>query len=438
MILRIVILIFVTSLTFCSIEAKGKEKKQPNVILIMADDMGYECIGANGCTEYKTPEIDKMAKDGIRFTNCVSQPLCTPSRVKLMTGLRNYRNYECFSYLNVNQKTFAHIMKDAGYNTCIAGKWQLNGIKYKDSIKDWNDKSKANKLGFDEYCLWQYTQHARLGGRFSNPLIEQNGKILERSKDAYGPDVFSNYVLDFIERNQEKPFFIYYPMVLVHDPFVPTPDSELWHNKKIRRKHNKNNFKDMVEYCDKVVGKINQKLQKLGLDDNTIVIFTGDNGTHKSIVTTTSKGDVKGGKGLTTSAGTHVPLVIKYPERIKKSSIYNGLIEFSDFYPTFADLIDKKVESDGISFAKLLEGKKNKNREVAVVHYDPKWGKYKPTRFVRNIEYKLYETGKFFNIQQDVLEQEPLLVDSLNRNQLKIYKKLRKELQELPQIKFTN
>jgi arylsulfatase A len=435
MILRIVILIFVTSLTFCSIEAKGKEKKQPNIILIMADDMGYECIGANGCTEYKTPEIDKMAKDGIRFTNCVSQPLCTPSRVKLMTGLRNYQNYEHFGYLNVNQQTFAHTMKDAGYATCIAGKWQLNGIKYKDTIKDWNDKSKVNKLGFDEYCLWQYTQHARLGGRFSNPLIEQNGEILNRIDDSYGPDVFSNYVIDFIERNQDKPFFIYYPMVLVHDPFVPTPDSELWQDEKLRKKHNKNNFKDMVEYCDKIVGKINRKLQELNLDDNTIVIFTGDNGTHQSIVTTTYEGDVKGGKGLTTSAGTHVPLVIKYPHGAKRSITYDGLIEFSDFYPTFAELVHKKVNSDGISFSKLLKGKKCKDREVAVVHYDPKWGKHKPARFVRTIEYKLYETGEFYNIKNDVLEKYVLQKGKLSKKEKRVQKLLQKKLNELPSCK---
>ncbi|MCT4587145.1 MAG: sulfatase-like hydrolase/transferase [Carboxylicivirga sp.] len=434
--LRVVILFVVFSLAICFAGAKGKVKKQPNIILIMADDMGYECIGANGCTEYATPEIDQMAENGIRFTNCVSQPLCTPSRVKLMTGLRNYQNYEHFGYLNVNQMTFAHVVKDAGYSTCIAGKWQLNGIKYKDILKDWDDNTKVNKLGFDEYCLWQYTQHARLGGRFSNPLIEQNGEILDRSKDVYGPDVFSNYVIDFIEKNQDKPFFIYYPMVLVHDPFVPTPDSELWQDEKLRKKHDKDNFKDMVEYCDKIVGKINHKLQELGIADNTIVIFTGDNGTHKSIITSTSNGDIKGGKGLTTSAGTHVPLVVKYPDGIKKANTYSGLIEFSDFYPTLAELVDRKVKSDGISFSKLLQGKKNKDREVAVVHYDPRWGKHKPARFVRNIEYKLYESGQFFNIQNDVLEQEPLSIQQLSVRQLKIYNKLKKQLQKLPNPKI--
>ena len=102
--------------------------RRPNVILIMADDMGYECLSSNGSLSYKTPVLDALAEEGIRFTNCYSQPLCTPSRVKIMTGKYNYRNYEKFGYLNPDELTFGTVMKNAGYKTCIAGKWQLNGI----------------------------------------------------------------------------------------------------------------------------------------------------------------------------------------------------------------------------------------------------------------------------------------------------------------------
>jgi len=118
-------------------------------------------------------------------------------------------------------------MKDAGYATCIAGKWQLNGLPYKDSIPEWNDNTRPNKFGFDEYCLWKLTIKAE---RYANPLIEQNGTILERNEDDYRPDIFWNYILDFIERKKDEPFFIYYPMVLVHSPFVPTPDLKEWIN----------------------------------------------------------------------------------------------------------------------------------------------------------------------------------------------------------------
>ena len=105
------------------ISACNKNKKLPNIVLIMADDMGFECLGCNGSTEYQTPNLDRLAAQGIRLEQCYSQPLCTPSRVKIMTGQYNFRNYEDFGYLNPNQKTFANFLKEAGYTTCIAGKW---------------------------------------------------------------------------------------------------------------------------------------------------------------------------------------------------------------------------------------------------------------------------------------------------------------------------
>lgn len=127
--------------------------KLPNIVLVMADDMGYECVGANGCIEYQTPHIDRLAASGIRFDNCYSQPLCTPSRVKIMTGQSNALNYVDFEYLRPGEKTFAHILKDAGYATCIAGKWQLNGIHHNYPGND--DDTRPVHFGFDSYCLWQ-------------------------------------------------------------------------------------------------------------------------------------------------------------------------------------------------------------------------------------------------------------------------------------------
>ncbi len=223
-----------------------EEPSQPNIILIMADDMGYECLGIYGSTSYNTPVLDELAATGIKFNNCVSQPLCTPSRVKIMTGLHNYRNYNRFGYLDVGQYSIGNLMQDAGYTTCIAGKWQLNGLAYQDEVEDWNDSTKPNKLGFDEYSLWQLTKHRKFGERFADPLIEQNGALVERDKDAYGPDIFANFIMDFIERKKDSSFFVYYPMVLVHDPFVPTPDSEEWSDETTRGEKDTTYFKDMV------------------------------------------------------------------------------------------------------------------------------------------------------------------------------------------------
>lgn len=424
------------SLMLLSFSCKTAIKtEQPNVILIMADDMGYECLGSYGTTLYKTPVLDSLALGGIRFSNCVSQPLCTPSRVKIMTGLFNYRNYDYFGHLNSREYTFGNLMNEAGYTTCIAGKWQLNGLAYKDSIADWNDRQRPHNFGFDEYCLWQLTKERKEGGRFAHPLIEQNGKLLQRNEEQYGPDIFSEFILDFIERKKEEPFFIYYPMVLVHDPFVPTPGSEDWNNKKKRFKNDTSYFKDMVSYSDKIVGKIIDKLTELEIAENTIVIFTGDNGTHPSIYTQMENEVIQGGKGNTIDAGTHVPLIVYWPKKIKKGLVYDDLIEFSDFFPTFADIIEKNITSDGKSFYPLLVNEEFEPRKTAFVHYDPRWSKrvnkYR-NQFIRTVDYKLYRDGKFFHLRNDILEKRPIDLDSLSTNELGVKTNLESLLKNYP------
>ncbi len=420
--------------------ACGENKKQdrPNVILIMADDMGFECLGSYGGLSYKTPVLDRLAAQGIRFANCVSQPLCTPSRVKIMTGLYNYRNYEYFGYLNLNQSTFGKLMKDAGYTTCIAGKWQLNGLAYKNKIADWNDITRPNQFGFDEYCLWQLTKERREGERYANPLIEQNGKVLPRDENAYGPDIFSNFVLNFIDKNRDKPFFIYYPMVLVHEPFVPTPDSRTWDDPSLRYKNDTSYFRDMVVYTDKIVGKIWDKLKAKGLEKNTILIFTGDNGTHPSIFSKTKMRMVRGDKGNTTDGGTHVPLIVYWPDKIKKGAVFENLIEFSDFYPTLAALTGQQVQVDGKSFFPLLTGGTYQSRQTAFVYYDPRWGKrvnrYRG-EFIRTLGFKLYRDGRFFNLREDILEQNPLISDSLSQKAAMIRGMLEKDLKKHPPLR---
>lgn len=410
-----------TILSLISIAGVGQEKK-PNIVLIMVDDLGYECLSSNGSLSYKTPNIDKLANEGIRFTHCISQPLCTPSRVKIMTGKYNYRNYEYFDYLNPNQKTFGNYMKEAGYTTCISGKWQLNGIAY--NLPGNEDITRPNHFGFDEYCLWQLNKPKNEGERYANPLIIQNGKKLEGLENSYGPDIFNNYVCDFIERNSDKPFFVYYPMVLVHDPFVPTPDSPEWSDASKRYEISNRYFKEMVEYADKLVGKIESKLKEKGLIENTIVLFTGDNGTNVSITSKTISGDIKGGKSFTINAGVHVPLIASWPKYIKKGRVFEPIIEFSDFLPTLIDAAGIHSSAKGIdgkSFLSVLKGQVRPTRETAFVHYDPQWYETSKNRnrFAQTIEYKLYRDNRFYKLVNDPLELHALTNLSKNENRIR-------------------
>lgn len=402
------ILGLVSLLLSCSEKVKKIEK--PNVILIMADDMGSECLTMNGATEYITPNLDRLSKSGMRFTNVFSQPLCTPSRVKLMTGKHNYRNYEYFGYLNPNQKTIGNLMKEAGYKTAISGKWQLNGLSFE--RPGFNDVTRPNHFGFDEYCLWQLNRPKKDGERFADPLITKNGKDMEGLEDKYGPDVFADFICEFIDKHANEPFFVYYPMVLVHNPFVPTPDSPEWESLETRNKKHPKFFKDMVDYTDKIVGKIEQKLIEHGIDQNTILIFTADNGTNIAITTQTVNGPYPGGKSYTTQRGVHVPFVVSWPDGIQKSGDYPGLVDFNDFYPTLAEIIQLDISTeilDGQSFLPVLKGDFAGRKNSTLIHYDPMWGNASKSRnrFATTDAYKLYQDGSFFYFEQDIDEQSP-------------------------------
>ena len=428
--LSLLLLLLSCAVTGCRQEAVPA---RPNVILIMADDMGYECLGSSGSLSYQTPELDGLASKGMRFTNCYAQPLCTPSRVKIMTGKYNFRNYEYFGYLNESQFTFGNVMKEAGYSTCIAGKWQLNGLSY--DLPGFKDNSRPHLFGFDEYCLWQLTVPGNKGSRFADPVIEQNGELLDCSIEDYGPDIFADFVIDFIVRHKTDPFFVYYPMVLVHDPFVPTPDSPEWADPELRLERDNRFFGEMVSYTDKIVGRIVEALKQEGLFENTILIFTGDNGTNRAITSETDWGTVHGFKGNTTDAGTRVPLVISWPDQMREGSVYQGLVDFADFMPTFADLSGREVESDGRSLMPLLEGGELREKDQVFIHYDPRWGanvnRYR-NQFARTLEYKLYQDGRFFFLPDDVLEMNPLDMTVLTGDQLRIRALLQRKIDEAP------
>ncbi len=334
----------------------------PNIILIMADDLGIECLTTYGTLDYRTPVLDNLASEGIKFNYCISQPLCTPSRVKIMTGKYNYQNYVDFGYLDVREKTFGNLMQEAGYRTMVAGKWQLNGANTKEA--NWEDLERPYQFGFDEYCLWWLTSK---GSRYANPRITQNKEMLKTSADDYGPDIVSDYIVDFIGRNKSRPFFIYYPMMLVHSPFQPTPDSPEWKDPATRMKNDNKFFKDMVEYMDKIVGKIHAKLVAEGLDNKTIVMFTGDNGTNRDLVTNTVHGPYPGGKGTLLDNGYRVPFIVRWPASGQKGMVTDNLVEFSDFYPTLAEIAGAtSTQSVGRSFLPLLKGEPFEARRIGV------------------------------------------------------------------------
>ena len=367
------------------------DEKPTNIVLIMADDMGYEALSANGSESCSTPNIDRLAASGIRFENAFANPLCTPSRVKIMTGKYNVRNYTKFGELARNQITFANQLKTAGYKTCIAGKWQLG-----------KEPDAPQHFGFDEALLWQHTSTGRsrqgkkrFDRRFVNPILERNGKVEEYTKGEYGPQILADFICKFIRDNKKKPFLVYYPMILTHCPFDPTPDSKDWDPKRLGSTTYKGNlndpqrhFIDMTAYTDKIVGQIVAQLEKSGLRENTLVIFTGDNGTDKPIVTKWNGKNVVGGKGSMSDSGTRVPFVASWPKGIKNPGrVVEDLVEFTDLMPTLCDVAKAKLPDgdpgDGVSLVPILKNKVGERKKDKVYIW------YKGQVIVRNKDYSL-------------------------------------------------
>lgn len=373
--------------------------RRPNIVLILVDDIGYECVGANGGQSYRTPVLDGLAAGGMRFEQCHCLPLCTPTRVQLMTGLSNRRNYTRFGHLDPTQKTFANHLRDAGYATCVVGKWQLgNGLEG------------PGLFGFDEYCLWQLTRRPE---RYHGPGFEIDGREVDYPDDTYGPDVMNDHALDFIGRCKERPFLLYYPMTLVHGPVEPTPDSPAGGRGRPRAE----TFADMVAYADKLVGTVVEALDRHGLREHTLLMVLGDNGTMRGMVTRFQGRDVVGGKGRTTTRGTRVPAIVSWPGTVPAGSVCRSLIDSTDFMPTM--LAAAGVESaadpalDGRSFLPQLRGEPTPGREWIYAWYGPDGGATARREFAFDTAYKLYADGRLFDIQHDEDEGRPLAPDAL-------------------------
>jgi len=394
----------------------------PNIILILGDDIGYEIPTCDSGQSYQTPNIDLLANRGMRFNYCEASPLCSPSRFMLLTGKYNFRNYTQWGIMDPGQKTIANMLKDAGYKTYVAGKWQLGG----------GDAS-IHGFGFDDYVVYNpFTESADeegSGSRYKNPQLYKNGAYVDANLtlNKYSDDIFTDSIMNFMENNAggQQPFFIYYSLTLCHPPFSPTPDDPefaAWDpNLKVS---DSKYYPSMVKYMDKKIGMIVNKIKSLGLINNTVIIYTGDNGTKGGITSVWNNINIPGGKSKTIEYGTHVPLIIRETGTIQAGSVNDDLIDFTDFLPTLAGIANIPAPTnygplDGISFAPRLMNQPGTPRDWIFCHYSPLNDNQTPLRrWVRNKTYKLYDsTGYFYNISKDIKEKTPMKQGSFTRTE---------------------
>ena len=395
---------------------------RPNFVFIMVDDLGKEWIESYGATEIKTPNIDSLAANGITFNNAYSMPQCTPSRVALLTGQYPFSNGWINHYdvprwghgVNFDadkNPSFAKALQDVGYATGIAGKWQINDFRI--------EPDALEKAGFQDYCMWTGYESGNTPSvnRYWDPYIFTKGGS-KTYEGQFGPDIFSDFIIDFMVKNKEKPMCVYYPMVLTHSPFVHTP-----HEPEVKTKYQKHQA--MVRYTDFIIGKIVKAMKDLEILDNTYLIFTTDNGTTNGIIGKRDSVYVQGGKTFLTENGINAPFLVVTPD--KQHFETDALIDFTDLYPTLLDLagIKKKPSLNGQSFANILKGKQQQGQREwilamgglpAKISADDRmenWFKFRD-RVVRDERYKVYaDTSKqlvrVFDLKVDPYETKNII-----------------------------
>ncbi len=358
-------------------DASVAARSRPNVILVMADDVSAKEFGVYGHPEHRTPNLDRMAKAGVYFRTAWATPICSPTRAMLMTG--RYAHQTRWFHNNMKPSgeegnfftrfpTIGTLMKDAGYQTAIVGKWQLAGT--------------PEQGGFGESFLWlNYpefdgpveTEGMVLPGRtarYWHPAILRNGKPVDTGPGDYGPDLFVEFIREFTERHRDEPFFVYYPMCLPHvswdfdrnrHDYLPTPVVDEAGN-PVAGERSEPTLAANMAYIDVLLGRIEQNLREQGLLDDTIIIFTGDNGTAHY------------GKGsLHQERGPRVPFVVYGPGQVEPRGARDELIDLSDVFPTLADLAGTEPPEaeklDGQSFAWILRDQPGTPREFVFCLY---------------------------------------------------------------------
>lgn len=435
--------LFTIILLIASLQAADK---RPNIVLILADDLGIEGLGCYGGASYKTPFLDRLAAEGVRFDDAHATPLCTPTRVALMTGKYGFRNWLAFGILDPNARTFGHWFSEAGYQTCISGKWQLRSYNPPEFQPEWRNRGmRPEDSGFDEYMLW-HTEHTEdKGSRYAQPRIQSNGSYVKDTEDDYGPDHYVDYIEGFMERHQDEPFFVYYPMALTHGPFNPTPDSDSWATGDRLASDPDKHFGDMVAYMDKMVGRIDSKLRDLGIRDNTLLLFYGDNGTPRDVVSKMLDGrSIRGGKGENNRRGTHVPLIVNWPANQSGGRIVSDLIDTTDFVPSILEAAgiappDDEI-LDGHSFLPQVRGETGNPRDWIFIHHDPLPGHKKEgrsiARWIQDKQYKLFDDTRdhrFYDFTTDPEEQRPIDISRASPEAKAAHAKLKAGLVTLTQ-----
>ena len=407
----------------------GAAPEKPNILLIMVDDLGKDWIGCYGADDIETPRIDQLARSGLRFENAYSMPQCTPTRVTLLTGQYPWRtgwvnHWDVprwgVAYFDWGKyTTFASVLRPTGYKSAVAGKWQINDFRLAPDALE--------KHGFDDWCVWTgyEGENPPSGKRYQDAYVHTREGSRSRTGE-FGPDIYCTFLIDFMKRHREEPMLLYFPMALTHGPLVPTPlDPDA--TGKLGR------HKAMVRYTDHLVGRLVDALDVLKLRQRTLLFFTTDNGTGRSVLGRVDGQRPSGGKASLYEGGVCQPFIVNCPGTVAPG-VTDALVDFTDLLPTFAEIagaaVEPGLELDGRSFAPLLRGETlNSPREWILAMG---FGKARLTangvvgrdayteRVIREKRYKVWvgEDGRvraLYDLARDSLEKDNQVASELPR-----------------------
>jgi arylsulfatase A-like enzyme len=404
-------------------------QNKPNIIFILADDLGYKDLGCYGNPFNETPVLDQLARDGMLFTQAYAHPACSPSRAALMTGKHPARLHittalgvsrkdpgspvlpvQTIEALPASEITLAEVLKKNGYKTGISGKWHLGE----------DEAHSAYRQGFDFDRII-----SKNGLDYYNYAISSKGKVVfEDTGTVYLTDKLTDYGIEFIrEQKQGQPFFLYLPYSAPHLLIVPKADKVSKYMFKYNKFDGKYNpyYATMIESMDEGIGRICEELKRMGLDENTLIIFQSDNGgvgMDQIAYRPTSMEPLRAWKGHVYEGGIRVPLILHWENRIPAGAVNEHYVTITDFLPTIMELIgDEKLppDLDGTSFLPIISNPDQAMKQKPIYFHFPHFSGQgaTPAGAVRWNEWKLvedYETGKIelYNLQTDIGEENNL------------------------------
>ena len=392
---------------------------KPNIVYILADDLGFAELGCNGSDRYKTPNIDALANSGVRFTRFYTVPLCGPSRAMILTGRYGFRSGAvtqdaCKTIIRTGEKAevmIPTVLKKAGYASALIGKW--GQLTPSGDPSDWGFDHELYYKGSGMYWNSKVAKPMSEGGevRGDPDTYVLDGKTVSVKDDEYIPDLLHKDATAWMEAQKGRPFFLYYSLSQVHGEILPTPDSAPAPKGESNNQRAQRLLADNIAYMDKLVGKLVAELERLKLRDNTVIVFMGDNGSTKSAAVDATIGGrrIEGEKGSMKEGGGLVPFFATWPGVTPAGKVNANVSDASDLLPTFAEIAGAPLPTgrviDGRSLVSQFKGDTKSPRTWAFCQLSNNF-------YVREVGWKLDQSGTLYDMKDAPFKEVAVAADT--------------------------